>query len=84
MLEDLVAVAEAEVHPDFFRNVPGDLGLIGDPSLIERGLGQGGGGLRGGGAERGQQIAGGGADVIDLGEVGVLGDAESPIMKTCR
>jgi len=81
VFEDLVAVAETEVGSDFFRNVPCDLSLIGDPSLIERGLRQGVGGLWGGRTERGQQIARGRADTVDLGEVAVLGDAESPIIK---
>ncbi len=81
VFEDLVAVAEPEIGSDFFRNVPRDLGLIRDPSLIERGLSQGGGGGWGGRAERGQQIARGGTNAIDLGEVAILGDAEGPIIK---
>src|ERR1700690_2093852 len=81
MVEDAVAVTEADASPHFFRNVPGQFGLISLPGLIERRLGQRG--CRGRGSERRtQQIAWWRRTaIVVLDEVSILRNAVGPEIK---
>src|SRR5271166_5669755 len=81
VVEDAVAVTETNASPHFFRNVPGQFGLISFPGLVERRLGQGG--CRGRRGEwRTQQIAWWRcATIVVLDEISVLWNAVGPKIK---
>ena len=82
VVEDPIAIAETDAGPRFFRNVPGQFGLISLPGLVEGRLGQGGASS----LARWRSVESAACTVhctttVDLVEIGILRNAVGPKIK---
>src|SRR6202167_242346 len=80
VVEVPIAIAVPDARAGFFRNVPGEFGLISSPGLVEGRLDNGGDRRGRGSAQRSQQCArcrrrGGWTVTVDFVEIAILWDA---------